>query len=44
MIQGRKVSDAQVQAWADEAEASYDIEKLQKRWRVSTPGRKPPPG
>ena len=32
MIQGREVSDAQVQAWADEAEAGYDVEELQKRW------------
>ncbi|MGO1507756.1 MAG: CopG family transcriptional regulator [Microbacteriaceae bacterium] len=32
IIQGREVSDAQVQAWADEAEAGYDVEELQKRW------------
>ncbi len=32
MSQGREVSDAQVQAWADEAEAGYDVEELQKRW------------
>ena len=44
MIQGREVSDAQVQAWADEAEAGYDVEELQKRWRVSTPGGKRLPG
>ena len=44
MIQGREVSDAQVQAWADEAEAGYDVEELQKRWRVSAPGGKRLPG
>lgn len=32
VIQGREVSDAQVQAWADEAEAGYDVGELQKRW------------
>lgn len=32
IIQGREVSAAQVQAWADEAEAGYDVEELQKRW------------
>lgn len=31
-IQGREVSDAQIQAWADEAEAGYDVEELRKRW------------
>lgn len=31
-MQGREVSDAQVQAWADEAEAGYDVEELTKRW------------
>lgn len=31
-IQGREVSDAQVQAWADEAEAGYDVDELRKRW------------
>ena len=31
-IQGREVSDAQVQAWADEAEAGYDVAELQQRW------------
>ena len=44
MNQGREVSDTQAQAWADEAEAGYDIEELQKRWRVSTPGGKRLPG
>lgn len=38
MIQGREVSDAQVQAWADETEAGYDMEELQKHW-----GRPPRP-
>lgn len=32
MIQGREASEAQVQAWADEAEAGYDVSELQKRW------------
>ena len=32
MIQGREISDAQVQTWADEAEAGYDVEELRKRW------------
>lgn len=32
MMQGREVTDAQVQAWADEAEAGYDVDQLQKRW------------
>ncbi len=32
MIQGREVSDEQVQAWADEAEAGYDVDELRKRW------------
>lgn len=32
IIQGQEVSDAQVQAWADEAEAGYDVEKLARRW------------
>ena len=32
IIQGREVSDAQVEAWAAEAEAGYDVEELQKRW------------
>ena len=32
IIQGREVSDEQVQAWADEAEAGYDVVELQKRW------------
>ncbi|MFT3888561.1 MAG: ribbon-helix-helix protein, CopG family [Arachnia sp.] len=32
VIQGREISDAQVQEWADEAEAGYDVDDLQKRW------------
>lgn len=32
MVQGHEVSDAQVQVWADEAEAGYDVDELQKRW------------
>lgn len=32
VIQGREVSDAEVQAWADEAEIGYDVGVLQKRW------------
>lgn len=32
IIQGREVSDAQVQAWADEAEAGYDVDELKERW------------
>lgn len=34
-IHGRPVDDAQIQAWADEAEAGYDIEKLRRRGRPS---------
>lgn len=32
IIQGREVTDAQVQAWADEAEKGYSVDELQKRW------------
>lgn len=32
MIQGREISDEQVQAWADEAESGYDVDELQRRW------------
>ena len=32
IVQGREVSDAQVQAWADEAEVGYDVDELQRRW------------
>lgn len=31
-IQGQIVTDEQVQAWADEAEAGYDVDQLKKRW------------
>ncbi|MDO5504572.1 MAG: CopG family transcriptional regulator [Actinomycetia bacterium] len=34
-IGGNPVTDAQIQAWADEAEAGYDVDVLRKR------GRKP---
>jgi len=34
-INGKAVSDAQIEAWADEAEAGYPVEQLRKR------GRKP---
>lgn len=34
-INGKPVTDEQIQAWADEAEAGYDVEVLRKR------GRKP---
>ncbi|MDO5082979.1 CopG family transcriptional regulator [Arachnia propionica] len=43
VIHGREVPDAEVQAWADEAEAGYDVEELQRRWgrptRTGTPTR-----
>ena len=32
MIQGREVSDAQVQKWAEEAEGGYDVAELQQWW------------
>ncbi len=31
-INGEPVSEAQVQAWADEAEAGYDVDELKRRW------------
>lgn len=31
-VQGCEVSDAQVQAWAVEAEAGHDVDELKKRW------------
>jgi len=34
-INGKAVSDAQIEAWANEAEAGYPVEQLRKR------GRKP---
>ncbi len=33
-----EVTDEQIQAWADEAEAGYDVEQLKKRHR-GRPGR-----
>ena len=32
-INGVRVSDAQIQAWADEAEVGYPVEQLRKRGR-----------
>jgi predicted transcriptional regulator len=32
-INGKAVSDAQIQAWADEAERSYDVAELKRRGR-----------
>lgn len=32
IIHGREISDAQVQAWADEAEAGYNVDELRKHW------------
>ena len=37
LLHGRRVSDEQIQAWADEAEAGYDLQQLPR----STPGRPP---
>ncbi len=37
-INGVAVSEEQIQAWADEAEAGYDVETLKKRGR-GRPGR-----
>ena len=36
-LHGRRVSDEQIQAWADEAEAGYDLQQLPR----PTPGRPP---
>lgn len=33
MLEGQPVSDGQVQAWADEAEAGYDPAMLRRRGR-----------
>ena len=38
-LHGRRVSDEQIQAWADEAEAGYDLQRLLR----PTPGA-PQPG
>ncbi len=32
-IDGKPVTEEQIQAWADEAEAGYDLETLRKRGR-----------
>lgn len=32
-INGTPVTDEMIQAWSDEAEAGYDVEKLRKRGR-----------
>lgn len=37
LLHGRRVSDEQIQAWADEAEAGYDLQQLPR----PTPGRPP---
>jgi hypothetical protein len=39
-VRGAKVDDAQIQAWADEAEAGYDVAALRRRGRpVAGEGR-----
>jgi len=37
LLHGHRVSDEQIQAWADEAEAGYDLQQLPR----PTPGRPP---
>ena len=32
-LHGQAISDEQIQAWADEAEAGYDVPKLRRRGR-----------
>ncbi|MFT4187069.1 MAG: ribbon-helix-helix protein, CopG family [Aeromicrobium sp.] len=39
IMEGREVSDEQVQAWADEAEAGYDPDELLKQWSRGRPPR-----
>ena len=34
IIKGQEISEKQVDAWVDEAEEGYDIEKLRSRGRV----------
>lgn len=34
-VHGRTVDDAQIQAWADEAEAGYEVAALRRRGRPS---------
>ena len=38
MLNEHDVTEEQIQAWADEAEAGYDVEQLKKRGR-GRPGR-----
>lgn len=38
MVGDEQVTDAQIQEWADEAEAGYDVEELKRRGR-GRPGR-----
>jgi len=38
MVGDERVTDAQIQKWADEAEAGYDVEELRRRGR-GRPGR-----
>ena len=38
LLRGEPVTDEQIQAWADEAEAGYDVEALKRRGR-GRPGR-----
>ncbi|MBQ9918225.1 MAG: CopG family transcriptional regulator [Microbacterium sp.] len=42
-INGQPVTEAQIQQWADEAEAGYDIPAIKKRGR-GRPGRGAEPG
>ncbi|WP_292699790.1 ribbon-helix-helix domain-containing protein [Microbacterium sp. 69-10] len=37
LLHGKPVTDEQIQAWADEAEAGYDLEKLPKPRRGRPP-------
>ncbi|MFT4028572.1 MAG: ribbon-helix-helix protein, CopG family [Protaetiibacter sp.] len=37
-MQGKEVSDAQIDAWVDEAEAGYDVDELRVRWGRSPRG------
>lgn len=38
MVDDESVTDAQIQKWADEAEAGYDVDELKRRGR-GRPGR-----
>jgi hypothetical protein len=33
-MQGREISDKQIDAWVEEAEKGYDVEKLRSRGRI----------